>query len=303
MSNGAILVTGGSTGLGLETALHLAGEGYRVYATARDKVGRGAIIDEAEQRGVVVEVVEMDVADPKSVQAGVQVVATAAAGNGGIHGLINNAGIGLRGCFEDLGDDEIRRVYEVNVFGTMAVTRAVLPHMRAAGRGRVVTVTSVGGRVSTFGLSAYCSTKFALEGFGEALALELAPLGLHSILIEPGIIMTSRWTINKGTAEHAFDASSPYAPMFRRHEALADSIAQKSRTRPIDVARTIQRALEARKPRMRYVVGRPASAVVALRRILPDRLFERLYFGALLRRVTRPGEAQPTPLASPSGGS
>src|SRR5262249_41057058 len=152
------------------------------------------VLREARERNDGLEIVRLDVTDPDSVESAVGTVAAAA---GAIFGLVNNAGIGLRGCFEDLTDAEIRQVFDTNVFGTMAVTREVLPHMRSAGRGRIVTITSVGGRIATYGLSAYCSTKFALEGFGEALALELAPFGLQSILIEPGIIMTTRWTTNR----------------------------------------------------------------------------------------------------------
>jgi NAD(P)-dependent dehydrogenase (short-subunit alcohol dehydrogenase family) len=198
---------------------------------------------------------------------------------------VNNAGIGLRGCFEDLTDGEIRQVFEANVFGTMAVTRRVLPSMRAAGRGRIVTITSVGGRIATFGLSAYCSSKFAQEGFGEALALELEPFGIRSILIEPGIIKTSRWTVNRGTGANALDPESPYCAMFRRHEELADRFVESRKTRPEHVAKAVYRALVARRPRMRYVVGRPASVVIALRGLLPDGLFERVYFGSLLRHI------------------
>jgi NAD(P)-dependent dehydrogenase (short-subunit alcohol dehydrogenase family) len=290
-----VLVTGSSTGLGLETALHLAERGFLVYATTRDLDSRSAIADQAARRGVTLRVLELDVTDPDGIEAAVD---TIVAESGGVFGLVNNAGIGLRGCFEDLSEAEIRRVFEVNVFGTMAVTRRVLPLMRAAGRGRVVTVTSVGGRISTFGLSSYCATKFALEGFGEALDLELTPLGLRSILIEPGIIMTTRWTVNKGTSEHALDPESPYAEMFKRHEVLADGLARNSRTLPADVASAVHHALTARRPRMHYVVGRPASAAVALRRLLPDRLFEKLYFGSLLRRLAAAEAGGVAPTAS-----
>lgn len=277
-----VLVTGSSTGLGLETSLHLAGRGFRVFAGVRDREQRSAVLDEAARRGVVLDVVPLDVTDPEAVESGVAGVVAAA---GGIHGLVNNAGIGLRGCFEDLDDDEIRRVFEANVFGTMAVTRRVLPHMRAAGRGRIITISSVGGRIATFGLSAYCSTKFAQEGFAEALALEVEPFGIRSILIEPGMIATSRWTVNRGNAARALDLASPYHDLFRRHEELADRFVRSRKTRPEDVARAVHRALTSRRPRMRYIVGRPAAVAVAMRRLLPDGLFERLYFGTLLRHI------------------
>ena len=279
-----VLVTGSSTGLGLETALYLAERGFRVYATVRDESSRPEVLKAAAERGVGLEVLRLDIADPASIDAA---ISTILAESGGIYGLVNNAGIGLRGCFEDLTDAEIRQVFEVNIFGTMAVTQRVLPHLRAAGRGRVVTITSVGGRISTFGLSAYCATKFAQEAFGESLALELSPFGVQSVLIEPGIILTSRWTTNRGTAKHAMDPESPYYSMFQRHEELADEIAHKSRTKPVDVARTIHRALTVKRPRMRYIVGGPASVVVALRRFLPNSWFERAYFGSLLKRVTK----------------
>jgi NAD(P)-dependent dehydrogenase (short-subunit alcohol dehydrogenase family) len=281
----SVLVTGASTGLGLETALHLAGHGYRVFATVRDPAGREPALQAARERGVTLDVIELDLADPESIESAVEAVLSESPR---LFGLVNNAGIGLRGCFEDLDDDEVRQVFEVNVFGTMVLTRRILPSMRAAGRGRVITITSVGGRVATFGLSAYIATKFAQEGFGESLALEIAPFGLHSILIEPGIIPTSRWTVNRGLARGARDPDSPYAAMFRRHEVLADEVVSRSRNRPSQVAEAVHRALTARRPKLRYLVGRPARAVVFLRRFLPDSLFERLYFGALMRRVTDP---------------
>jgi NAD(P)-dependent dehydrogenase (short-subunit alcohol dehydrogenase family) len=205
-----------------------------------------------------------------------------------VFALVNNGGIGLRGCMEDVTDAEIRAVFEANVFGTMAVTRAVLPHMRAAGRGRVVTITSVGGRISTFGLGVYCSSKFAQEGFGEALALELATFdGLHAVMVEPGIIKTTRWDEHRGTAAGAQDPSSPYHARFEAAEQVADALVERSRTKPDDVAAAIHEALTARRPRMRYVVGRPAAAAIVLRRYLPTGVFERIYWGPFLRRIRK----------------
>jgi NAD(P)-dependent dehydrogenase (short-subunit alcohol dehydrogenase family) len=278
-----VLVTGSSTGLGLEIALHLAECGYRVYASMRDLTKKSELLDAAAARGVSVEVVQLDVTDPASID---RVIESMVAATGTIFGLVNNAGIGLRGCLEDLTAAEIRQVFETNVLGTMLVTQRVLPHMRRARRGRIVTISSVGGRISTFGLSSYCASKFALEGFGEALALEVAPFGLQAIVIEPGIIKTTRWTSNRGTTAKAIDPSSPYHELFRRSEALADRRVERSKTRPAAVARAVQHALTTPNPRMHYVVGRPAAVAVLLRRYLPDRLFERVYFGALLRKIT-----------------
>jgi NAD(P)-dependent dehydrogenase (short-subunit alcohol dehydrogenase family) len=212
---------------------------------------------------------------------------------GGIFGLINNGGIGLRGCLEDCSDAEIRRLFDTNVLGTIAVTKAVVGHMREAGCGRIVTVSSVGGRVCGFGVTLYCATKFAQEGLGEGLAQELAPFGIQSVLVEPGIIKTTRWSRHRGTAAGASDPSSPYHELFWASERIADKLVERSRTRPEDVGATIERALTADQPKMRYVVGRGASVVISLRRHMPQSLFERLYFAPHIRRLqsspTEPG--------------
>lgn len=279
-----VVVTGSSTGLGLEAALHLAEKGFRVYATVRDIAAEPKVRDAAAKRGVLLDVIELDITNQSSIDAAVERIVQE---SGTIYGLVNNAGIGLRGCLEDLSDEEIRRVFDANVFGTIAVTKAILPHMRAAGRGRIITISSVGGRVSSFGVSMYCASKFALEGFGEALSMEIAPFGLQSILVEPGIIDTTRWTTHRGLADGALDQESPYYRMFQISEVMSDEVVARSRTKPADVAKAIHTALTAEKPKMRYIVGRPASAVVKLRRLLPEPFFERVYFGSIVRRLER----------------
>jgi NAD(P)-dependent dehydrogenase (short-subunit alcohol dehydrogenase family) len=290
----SVLITGCSSGFGLETSLYLAEHGIPVYATVQYPEEQSTVLKEATARGVSLDrlkVLQLDVTDQASIESAVEAIV---AETGGIYGLVNNAGLGQRGCFEDVSDAEMRQLFEVNFFGVLAVTRQVLPHMRAAGQGRIITMSSVGGRVASFGLSGYCASKFALEGFGEALALEIAPFGLHSILIEPGIIMTPHWTINRGTTAHALDPASPYANMFRRHEAIADRRTRASKIKPVHVAKAVHQALTAKRPKMRYIVGRPASIVVALRRFVPSGLFERVYFGLLLREITRREQTEPS---------
>ena len=166
------------------------------------------MLDAARERGVELEVLRLDLTDLASIEEAVNAVV---AETGSVFGLVNNGGIGLRGAVEDSSEEEIERVFETNVLGTVAVTRAVLPHMREAGCGRIVTITSIGGRVPGFGVSVYCSSKFAQEGLAEGLALELAPFGIQSIIVEPGIIKTARWAEHRGTAEGARDPSSPYS--------------------------------------------------------------------------------------------
>jgi NAD(P)-dependent dehydrogenase (short-subunit alcohol dehydrogenase family) len=280
----AVLVTGCSGGIGLETALHLAASGFRVFATVRDDGGREAVGRAAAERGVELEAVDLDLTDRDSIHTAVDTVADRA---GGVFGLVNNAGVGLRGAVEDSSEEEIRRVFETNVLGTVAVIQAVLPHMRAAGCGRIVTVTSVGGRIPGFGVSIYCSSKFAQEGFAEGLSLELAPFGIQSIIVAPGMVKTSRWDEHRGTAAGAEDTSSPYYGPFWASEAIADKIVEGSPTTPGDVAAAIGSALCDEEPRLRYIVGRGARIVIFMRRHLPAALFERLYYGGQLRRLER----------------
>jgi NAD(P)-dependent dehydrogenase (short-subunit alcohol dehydrogenase family) len=213
-------------------------------------------------------------------------VQTIIAESGGIYGVINNAGIGLRGYFEDLDDADIRQMFDANLFGVMAVTRAVLPHMRKAKRGRILLISSVGGRIGSLGVSTYCSSKFALEGFGESLFMELAPLGIRVSLIEPGIIKTERWSVHRGTAPRAKDPASPYYDWFWQSEREADKLVQASTATPTDVAAVIHQALTAEEPKLRYMIGRKAKMAIALRRWLPGNLFERIYFHTVIRRAT-----------------
>jgi NAD(P)-dependent dehydrogenase (short-subunit alcohol dehydrogenase family) len=146
----------------------------------------------------------------------------------------------------------------------------------------------VGGRIGSLGVSAYCATKFAVEGFGESLFQELAPLGIRVVIIEPGIIKTERWTSNRGLAKGANDPRSPYHAWFRQAERESDQLVRASVATPADVAAVVHEALTVDRPRLRYMIGRKAKLAVALRRWLPGESFERLYFGTSMRRVTRP---------------
>jgi NAD(P)-dependent dehydrogenase (short-subunit alcohol dehydrogenase family) len=278
----AVIVTGAGEGIGLEIALALTAAGFRVFATVRNIEQEAELLVAAAARELAIESVHLELTDPASVT---EAVATVVARAGGLYGLVNNAGIDLRGACEDCSPDEIRLLFETNVLGTIALTQAVIPHLRSERRGRIVTVTSVGGRVCGFGVTMYCASKFAQEGLGEGLAQELAPFGIQSVIVEPGIVNTSRWSRNRGTAQRASDPSSPYHELFWASEAITDRLVARSHTLPEHVAHTITHALTTGQPRMRYVVGRPAALVLALRRYLPQSLFERLYYGLHIRRL------------------
>lgn len=284
-----VLITGAGTGIGRETALHLAGKGFKVYASAPEADLLEAVEKAANERQVSVRPLLLDVTDDESIRSAVAAIVDEC---GGIFSLVNNAGLGLRGFFEDTSDTEIRRLFDVNVFGVMAVTRHVLPHMREARKGKIVIMSSAGGRIASMTISGYAAGKFAVEGFGEALALEVAPFGISVSLIEPGLIMTPHFTVNRGVAAAAENPSSPYFRWFKRHEAMVNEILRAKRITPADVARNVHRALTAKRPRLRYVVGWRAQLLISLRKLLPDSLFERLYFEQVKRLVTTPPTEQ-----------
>jgi len=290
-----VLITGASSGFGLETALHLAEHGYRVFATVRDPRKRESVEAVANRRGLVLNILLLDVTDPIGVRS---VVETILNDNGAIHVLVNNAGIGLHGFFEDLSEEEIREVFNVNVFGVMSVTKAVLPQMRKAGSGRIIMISSAGGRIASMTMSAYCASKFAVEGFAEALAMEMAPFGVHVSVVEPGLSLTHIFTVNRNVARAASQPNSPYHAWFMRHEGMLDAILRKKHIVPTDVASTVRMALEAQNPHLRYVVGWRARCLIGLKRHLPGELFHRVYSRELIRRVAE--QRSPDQEAKPS---
>ncbi|MGH9162542.1 MAG: SDR family oxidoreductase [Vicinamibacteraceae bacterium] len=279
-----VLVTGASRGLGLETALALAARGFRVWAGLRDISAAALVSGAARARGVSVRSVALDVADPASVDSAVQRMVAEA---GAIDALVNNAGITAAGYFEDLAEEEIRRVFDVNLFGAMNVTRRVLPLMRAARRGRLVMMSSVCGRLGSLAVTPYVASKFALEGWSESLALEVRPFGIRVVIVEPGLIATDLFGRNRGVAPQARDERSPYYELFRRAEREVDALVGASRITPNDVAHTVCRALTASRPRLRYIVGTRTRALLTLRRHLPGELFETLYGRVVERRMSQ----------------
>ncbi len=286
--DGPVIVTGAGSGLGLATATWLAARGCTVYGTVLTEDEASALTAEAGRRQVIVRPIRMDVTREADVATAVGAVIDV---HGSIGAVVHFAGMGLRGFFEDLSLDEIRRVYDVNVFGVMALTQAVLPHMRRQRAGRIVITSSVAGRIGSMSISGYASTKFAIEGFAECLAQEVAPFGVSVSLLEPGLLATPHFTVNRNRARRAVDPGSPYYAWFCQHEKIVDDLLRANRFTPEDVARVVHRILASRRPRLRYMVGAKARMVVSLRRHLPGELFERAYFGLVRRLVTRPRHA------------
>jgi NAD(P)-dependent dehydrogenase (short-subunit alcohol dehydrogenase family) len=283
MSKGAVLVTGASSGIGLEIAVFLARQGYRVYATMRNLDRRGVLDAAAARHKVQLDVLQLDITDDASVREAVRTIASR---SGELYGLVNNAGAILRGYFEDVSDQELRSVFEANVFGTMALTRAVLPMMRAAHRGRVIIMSSTGGRLGSPGNSAYCASKFALEGFAECLQQEMVLFSVQVSLVEPGIVSTELFGRNRHIANGAMAADSAYRDWFQRLEQLTDDEVKSAVVTPTDVAEVVFEILEAKRPRLRYLVGRRGRFLINLRRYLPGEIFDHFWIREMTRRVT-----------------
>ncbi|MEU7479107.1 oxidoreductase [Lentzea sp. NPDC042327] len=265
------LVTGASSGIGEATALALHEAGYAVYAAAR-RVER---MDGLAERGI--EVVRMDVTEDASMVAGVERVV---AETGRIDLLVNNAGYGSYGAFEDVPLAEGRYQFEVNVFGLARLVQLVVPHMREAGSGRIVNVSSIGGRIYEPLGGWYHSTKFAVEGLSDSLRLELKPFGIDVVVIQPGAIKTE-WG---GIAVDNLRRTSGQGAYRKQAEALAAFFSQVERgSEPEVIADVIVRAARARRPRTRYAAGFGARPILFARRVLPDRAFDALFLGALNR--------------------
>ncbi len=283
MSDGskAVLITGCSTGIGRETALHLAKLGpFAVYATAR------RIESLAELEGAGCRTLALDVTDEESMRAAVDAVEEA---EGSVWGLINNAGYSQSGAVEPLPLDSLRRQFETNVFGLVRMCQLALPGMRRRGEGRIVNLSSMGGKVTFPGGGAYHATKYAVEALSDALRFEVKGFGVDVVLIEPGLITTSFGDTAVGSIGETEAADGPYAEF---NAEVAESTANayegpmaKLGGGPETVARKIETALTADNPRARYTVTPSAKLALAQRRLLSDRMWDRV----LGTQFSRPG--------------
>ncbi len=272
---GAIVVTGASSGIGKACALQLDALGLRVFAGVRREIDGEALRREASGK---LTPILLDVTDATSITAAVDCVTTAI-GETGLAGIVNNAGIAVAGPLELLPVSELRKQLEVNVIGQIAVTQAFLPLLRR-GKGRVVMIGSLGGRIVTPYTGAYCASKFAMEALTDALRMELRPWRIHVSIIEPGFIATPIWEKSKeaasamldslpGQANNLYDTIIPAA----RETYLQ---AGKDGTPPDEVARVVIRALTVASPKTRYLVGRGARFGTSVLERLPDKLRDAL---------------------------
>jgi NAD(P)-dependent dehydrogenase (short-subunit alcohol dehydrogenase family) len=268
------VVTGSSSGMGYETSLILARNGFHTYATVRKLEGEGStqIIDIAKNENLPLQVIQLDVNNDKSVTDAINRIAKE---KDRIDVVINNAGYDLMGALEETSMDEIKGQFETNFFGAVRVMKEVIPMMRKQGGGIIVNITSVGGRI-TFPLnSPYHATKFALEGLSESMQYELEPLGIKIIVIEPGGV-GSNFLRNLKMASNTSDPlNSPYRSM---QSSISEYFKQWSQNlmHPSEVAKAILQAVTADNPDFRYVVGKDAAMALESRRNMSDREFQNL---------------------------
>jgi NAD(P)-dependent dehydrogenase (short-subunit alcohol dehydrogenase family) len=274
MGQKVAVVTGSSSGMGYETSLILARNGFHTYATVRKLEGEGLnqIIEIAKNENLPLQVIQLDVNNDKSVTDAINRIAKE---KGRIDVVVNNAGYDLMGALEETSMDEIKGQFETNFFGAVRVMQAAIPMMRKQGGGIIVNITSVGGRI-TFPLnSPYHATKFALEGLSESMQYELEPLGIKIIVIEPGGV-GSNFLKNLKMASNTSDPlNSPYRSM---QSSISEYFKQWSQNlmHPSEVAKAILQAVTADNPDFRYVVGKDAITALEARRNMSDREFQNL---------------------------
>jgi len=268
------VITGSSSGIGLLTAIEFAQHGYQVVATMRD-LGRGDRVESAAQNAGVRDRLHfrrLDVTEFDSLPGAIEDIVR---DHGRIDVLVNNAGFSVAGFGEDLTLHEIRHQFETNFFGTVAMSKAVIPVMRRQKSGHIIQVASVAGHLGQPMLGAYCASKFALEGFSESLRVETHSLGIRVVLVEPGAFETDIWTRNVMIGEGALDPNSPNK---ERSQRFAEFVKQSAKHRrdPGDVARLILRIANNPNPRLRYMIGTDAKLQVWVKRLLPWKRYERL---------------------------
>jgi NAD(P)-dependent dehydrogenase (short-subunit alcohol dehydrogenase family) len=273
-----VLVTGASSGIGRATVRRLDGAGWKVFAGVRKEEDAAALRAEGSGR---LEPLLLDVLDPDAIAAA---AARVGAEPGGLDALVDNAGAAVAGPLEALPIEDFRRQVELNLTAQLAVTQAMLPAIRRA-RGRIVLISSLGGRVALPLTGAYHAAKFGLEGLGDSLRQELAPWGIKVVIVEPGSIDTPIWSRGEDDAERIF-ADAP-ARMRELYEATVERYRQVIRDTaergipPEKVAARIEGALEARRPRARYLVGLDAQVMARLKPLLPTPVFDRIIARAM----------------------
>jgi NAD(P)-dependent dehydrogenase (short-subunit alcohol dehydrogenase family) len=269
------VVTGSSSGIGLETSLVLARNNFHTYATMRSPE-RGTKMRAIQSReNLPIEIIQLDVASDKSVTNAIESIVSE---SGKIDVLVNNAGYGLVGAFEELDIDEIKQQYETNFFGVIRVTQAVIPIMKEQKSGIIVNISSGAGRFGYPGGSAYVSTKFALEGLSESMAYELDPFGIKVALVEPGFVRTN---FSNVIAKKSQKPNSEYSKMMEIMSGRIDEMRRKSSS-PELVANIVLEAVTSKNPNLRYLAGKDVEQWIEQKKKLSDKEFFNMIKQSLL---------------------
>ena len=270
------LVTGSSSGIGYETALLLARNGFDTFATMRNMNKSKEITEVSKKEDLPLKVMQLDVNDDRSVADAINNILNE---KKSIEVVVNNAGYGLMGSVEDSSLDEIKAQFEINFFGAIRVMQKVIPILRKQKSGTIVNVSSIAGRIGFPMGSAYVSSKFALEGLSESISYELKQFGIKIVLIEPGVINTNFAFV---TPKKALEANSSYSQLMNKmEENLFSTIANG--TPPKDVANVILHSITKESPEHRYLVGNDAVELINARKNSTDEEFEKMIVANLLR--------------------
>ena len=271
MHHQVVLITGCSSGIGYETALMLARNGFHTFATMRNTKKSDSLEEIIKKERLDLNIRELDVNDNTSIENTINSIKRE---TNRIDVLINNAGYGLVGFFEDLTLDEIRNQFETNFFGVLNITKKIIPIMRLQKSGTIINVSSGAGQVGFPGISAYVSTKFAIEGFSESLMYELFPYGIKVVIIEPGVIKTNFFR-NCIVSEHSMKKSSPYSRSLDKFQKNVE-LMQEHATSPFDVAKVILQVLGNNEPKQRYIVGNDVAMILEAKKNLSDIEFKKM---------------------------
>lgn len=295
MGSSIILITGSTAGIGRAAALDFARKGHHVIATGRRPTALAELKEAA--KGNKLDTVVLDVDDQSTIETAKAEVDRITSGYG-VDALVNNAGYGCLGPIENIGDAELRKQFDTNVFGLMAVTRAFLPAMRQRGSGRIVNISSMAGRITFPMMGVYHASKYALEALSDALRNEVAGFGVKVVLVEPGFIRTE--FTDRAMADVDKHTSTPYAGVMAR----ANHVREKFESTGVEadvVVRAIEKAIFSRSPSARYVAPFSTYFVLALFRFMPTRLMDvllRSVFGLSPAALRGPAKVQHSPNAS-----
>lgn len=262
------LVTGSSSGIGYETSLTLARNGFLTYATTRNLNKSENIKSLSEKEKLPLKIVQLDVTDDRSVKNAIK---STTAETNRIDVLVNNAGYVVNGAFEDLAMEEIKAQYETNLFGVIRVTQAVLPIMRKQKSGIIVNISSGAGRFGYPGQSAYISTKFAIEGLSESMSYELEPFGIKVVLVEPGVIKTNIFK-SMVSAKKSQDPNSPYSQLMQNVARSFEHMMNGGSSADL-VAKVVLKAVTSENPSLRYLAGKDVETWMEAKRSMPHEEF------------------------------